>query len=54
MPALAQAEHAFSAALARVKVEGLARSAAALQNSSGPHDETPHWSGGLGATSARF
>jgi DNA-binding IscR family transcriptional regulator len=50
MPALAQAEHAFSAALARVKVEGLARSAAALQNSSGPHDETPH----VGAKSARF
>jgi Rrf2 family iron-sulfur cluster assembly transcriptional regulator len=42
MPALAQAEHAFSAALARVNVEDLARSAAALQNSSGPHDESPH------------
>ena len=38
MRALGQAEHAFSAALARINVEDLARSAAALQNSSGPHD----------------
>ena len=32
MPAVGQAEHAFSAALARVNVEDLARSAEALQN----------------------
>ena len=32
MPAVGQAEHAFSAALARVNVEDLARSAATLQN----------------------
>jgi uncharacterized protein YjbJ (UPF0337 family) len=44
MPAVAQAEHAFSAALASVNVENLARSAAALQNSSGPHDGSPPWS----------
>jgi Rrf2 family transcriptional regulator, iron-sulfur cluster assembly transcription factor len=53
MPALAQAEHAFSAALARINIEDLARSAAALQHSSGPHDESPHWSeGSLRAKSA--
>ena|SRR5215471_14098272 len=32
MPAVGQAKHAFSAALARINVEDLARSAAALQN----------------------
>jgi len=32
MPAVGQAEHAFSVALARINVEELARSAAALQN----------------------
>jgi hypothetical protein len=31
MPALGQAEHAFSAALARINVEDLAHSAAALR-----------------------
>src|SRR5262245_49679396 len=36
MPAVGQAERAFSAALARIKVEDLARSAATLQNESGP------------------
>src|SRR6266545_2187007 len=33
MPALGEAEHAFSAALARINVEDLARSAAALRKS---------------------
>jgi Rrf2 family transcriptional regulator, iron-sulfur cluster assembly transcription factor len=39
MTAVRQAEQAFSAALARINVEDLACSAAALQNSSGPHNE---------------
>jgi hypothetical protein len=38
MSALGQAEHAFSAALARINVQDLADSAAALRNSAGPHD----------------
>jgi len=42
MPALAQAEQAFTAALAHVNVEDLARSAAALQNSS--DEVSPHGS----------
>jgi hypothetical protein len=33
MPALGEAEHAFSAALARINVEDLAQSAAALRKS---------------------
>jgi uncharacterized protein YjbJ (UPF0337 family) len=43
LPVLREAEDAFSAELARIDVEDLARSAAALQNSSEPHDESPHW-----------
>ena len=35
MPALGQAEHAFSAALARINVEDLTHSAAALRKSAG-------------------
>jgi Rrf2 family protein len=35
MPALGQAEHAFAAALARINVEDLAHSAAALRKSAG-------------------
>ena len=35
MPALGQAEHAFSAALARINVEDLAHSAVALRRSAG-------------------
>jgi hypothetical protein len=35
MPALGEAEHAFSAALARINVEDLAHSAAALRKSAG-------------------
>jgi hypothetical protein len=38
MSALGQAEHAFSAALARINVQDLAHSAAALRNLAGPHD----------------
>jgi Rrf2 family protein len=41
MTAVGQAEQAFSAALARINVEDLACSAAALQNSSGPHNANP-------------
>ena len=42
LPVLREAEDAFSAELARINVEDLARSAAALQNSSEHHNETPH------------
>jgi len=35
VPALGQAEHAFSAALARINVEDLTHSAAALRKSAG-------------------
>jgi hypothetical protein len=35
IPALGQAEHAFAAALARINVEDLAHSAAALRKSPG-------------------
>jgi hypothetical protein len=38
-PVLGQAEEVFSAELARINVEDLAQSAAALKKSSGPHDE---------------
>jgi hypothetical protein len=38
-PVLRQAEEVFSAELARINVEDLAKSAAALNKSSGSHDE---------------